>query len=818
MKGIRNFCFSLLATALIFSAVTGCDQEAKENQGELTVSGAVIDVHTHLISAEFLTLGHGAPSGSPASEAEDLIARLDEANVEKAVVLSTAYMAKSAESMSAENDWVATEVAKYPERLIGFCGINPLLDTAVNEINRCLRIPEMIGVKLQLVGSKLNMANDAHVAALVAVFDAVQKKDAPILIHVGAPLGLPLDADGLANVARVIATHPNVRVVHAHCAGNTDDQEIELWLKGMVASPPAFSAENFFLDVSACLKFYRDAPLAKRELLVWRFKKWGLNRVFFGSDYLMVSPQETPLEALETLSMYPFTQEEIDLITSNDASEWLFSGLPEASSQPAHKLELLAEIESYIEQSRKSLNVPGVAVAIVQGGEIVFAEGFGVKDIGSDDPVTADTIFSIGSLGKAVTSMMVASLVDDGLIEWDTPLVDVMPQFRLSDEQSMQQITLREAFAHTSGLPNLGPVLFLSGRSPEDWIDYLADVPLAAPLGESYAYQNEMYSVGGYAAAMTAGAEYGENLLSTYVELMKKRVFDPLELTTATFSAEEVSDSPNHASPHFMSLNATLADTGFDVTPTHYWDVKTAAPAGVVRMSASDVGRFLITMLSGGVAPDGSRAFSAANLAETWVEQIALEPDPFLDQKGSALGWSTVTYQGIPLVTKDGNLGGFAAQMAFIPEVDLGIVVLSNADVLGSLLGRNVQYRLIEMFFELEPRIDEVAAAELEGISELSDVYSQLSVVNPEIIAPFLGSYKAEGEPYTVELRDGRLWVSLGQLDFVELLEAPDGSYLAISGGELLLAPFQFVEGDDGKITMVIFGQLELLKLDSPVE
>jgi len=220
-------------------------------------------------------------------------------------------------------------------------------------------------------------------------------------------------------------------------------------------------------------------------------------------------------------------------------------------------------------------------------------------------------------------------------------------------------------------------------------------------------------------------------------------------------------------------------------------------------------------MLSGGVAPDGSRAISAENLAETWTEQIALEPDPYLEQKGSGLGWSTVTYQGIPLVSKDGNLGGFSTQRAFIPEADAGIVVLTNADLFGGRLGRNVQYRLIEMLFGLEPLIDEVMAAELEGIGGASDLYNQLAPIDPETVAPFLGSYDMEGAPYTVELRDDRLWVLFGEFDFCELLAAPDGSSVAISGGgDFLLAPFQFVEADDGRITMVIFGQLELPKLD----
>ena len=484
------------------------------------------------------------------------------------------------------------------------------------------------------------------------------------------------------------------------------------------------------------------------------------------------------------------------------------------TAQPVLTPELLADFEVYIEQSRESLNVPGVAVAIVQGGEIVYAEGFGVKEIGHDDAVTADTVFSIGSTTKAMTSMMVASLVDDGLIEWDTPLVDVMPRFRLSDEQAMQQITLREAFAMTTGLPNTDLVLYFSER-PEDYVEYLADVPLAAPPGESHVYQNQMYVIGAYAAAMAAGAEYGENLFPTYVDLMQARVFDPLGMTSATFSAHAAAASPNHATPHFMSLNGTLAETGFEVTPTHYWDMDTIAPSGTARMSAPDVGRFLITMLSGGVAPDGSRAISTENLAETWTEQISLDPAPYQEQRGYGLGWSTVTYQGIPLVSKDGSISGFAAQMAFISEADAGIVVLSNADVMGNLLGRNLQYRLIEMLFGLEPLIDEVTAAELEGISGASDLYNQLAAVDPETITPFLGRYDMEGATYTVELRDDRLWVLFEEADFIELLAAPDGSYAAIRGSsDFLFAPFQFVEGDDGRITMVIYGELELPKLD----
>jgi predicted TIM-barrel fold metal-dependent hydrolase len=281
----------------------------------LVATGAAIDVHMHLASQALADLYIGG--GVPAPTADGLIALLDEANVRKGVVLAAGYFGLPDDSnMAPENDYVAAEVAKYPDRLIGFCGINPLYASAVSEIDRCLDLPGMVGVKLHLPGSGVDMTNEDHVAALSAVFDKAQERNAPLVIHVGDQAGLPLVTNGLANLGSIIEAHPEVRVLHAHCAGNMDDENIELWIR-------AGLADTAFVEGSACLKFYRDAPLAKRELMVWRFRKWGIERVLFGTDYLSFAPEETPKEALETLTMYPFTQEEIDTILANDGSAWI---------------------------------------------------------------------------------------------------------------------------------------------------------------------------------------------------------------------------------------------------------------------------------------------------------------------------------------------------------------------------------------------------------------------------------------------------------------------------------------------------------------
>ena len=300
----------------------GLQGEGISAPAPLVATGAAIDVHTHVMS-QALTDGLTG-GGVPASTADDLIARLDEANVQQAVVLALGYWGLPDDSnMAPENDFAAAEVGKYPDRLIGFCGINPLYESAVGEIDRCLDLPGMVGVKLHLPGSRVDLKQPDHVTALSAVFDKMQERDAPVLMHAGAALGLPLDADEFASLAIVLSTYSDVRLVLAHCTNDADRDEMEIWLAAL-AEPGLFVEENLFVDITSCLNFYNDAPLSKKELMVWRLRKWGLERVLFGSDYLLLSPDATPAEALEIISSYPFTQTEIDLILSNDASAWLF--------------------------------------------------------------------------------------------------------------------------------------------------------------------------------------------------------------------------------------------------------------------------------------------------------------------------------------------------------------------------------------------------------------------------------------------------------------------------------------------------------------
>lgn len=316
LNRISKIMMSLIACITI-GTFTAAQAKNSSDVNPLIAKGAVLDTHTHLISQ---TLLDGLTGGGVATAgAEDLIAQLDAAHVDKAVVLALGYDPSLDDSGSTkENDFTATEIAKFPDRLIGFCGINPLNNRALEEIDRCLNHANMLGIKLQ--GSNYDWEDSDQVSAISAVLKKAGEKDAPVLFHIS---GAPLDAKEAMNVLETLGANQNTRITIAHTGGSLDS-EIEMYLVTQYLVPPLLNPQNLCMDLSASLKFYQDAPVAKRELMVWRFRKWGINKLFFGSDYLNVAPQQTPLEALATLTRYPFTQDELDTILNNDGSAWLY--------------------------------------------------------------------------------------------------------------------------------------------------------------------------------------------------------------------------------------------------------------------------------------------------------------------------------------------------------------------------------------------------------------------------------------------------------------------------------------------------------------
>ena len=462
--------------------------------------------------------------------------------------------------------------------------------------------------------------------------------------------------------------------------------------------------------------------------------------------------------------------------------------------------DLLAEFEAYIVDAMERFNIPGAAVAVVQEDEIVYANGFGVRELGKDDSVTPETLMMIGSITKSMTTMLMATLVDDGLMDWDTPVVEVMPTFALADPELTQKITMRNLVCACSGVPRRDLEFFLNSDelSAEDIVESLATFELFTDFGEAFQYSNQMVATGGYLAAAAAGAEYG-SLYNGYVQAIQDRVFAPIGMTSATLSFDEVQASNNYGTPHSLNLDFEY----YPVPLRLEIFVTPVAPAGAVWSNVLDMGRYLITELNQGVAPDGTGVVSAQNLKLTWEPQVSITAD---DSYG--LGWVVDEYKGSPKIWHGGRTIGFTAYLAFLPDQDLGIAILANAQGSGSF-NAAIRFQLFELVFGLESKFDEKATF---GYKAARDAFAELAAglvnTDPDAVAPYLGRYTndALGE-IIIELEEGKLIMDVGEFrSEVRSKADEDGEVTGyiLSDAVGLGIPLQFSEADQGNPIVVL--------------
>ena len=387
--------------------------------------------------------------------------------------------------------------------------------------------------------------------------------------------------------------------------------------------------------------------------------------------------------------------------------------------------DLAAELTTYIETTLERLEVPGATVAIVQDGQVVYREGFGVKELGGSEPVSPETRMMIGSTTKSMTTMMLATLVDDGVISWDTPVVDILPTFSVADPELTPTITVRDLVCACTGVPRRDFELLFNANelSAQDIIDSVGAFEFFTPIGEAFQYSNQMVAVGGYAGAVAASGDTGD-LLDAYTATMQERIFEPMGLAATTFSFQDVIDGGNYASPHGANLAGEYVPLPLDderfVVPV--------APSGGVWSNVDDLASYLLTELDGGMTPDGIQVVSTDNLSETWEPQVAISAE-----SSYGLGWIVEQYQGLRLIQHGGNTLGFTSDVAFLPDAGVGIAVLANGQA-ANLFTEAVRFRALELTYGQDAEYDDVVDAALAEAGA-TPAASPESAATPEIIA-----------------------------------------------------------------------------------
>jgi CubicO group peptidase (beta-lactamase class C family) len=361
------------------------------------------------------------------------------------------------------------------------------------------------------------------------------------------------------------------------------------------------------------------------------------------------------------------------------------------AGKKANKLDdaRLTELRKFVERSMKLTGVPGVSVGIYQDGRVVLAEGFGVRELGKPAKVDADTRYMIASNTKALTTLMLAKLVDDKKLTWDTPAVDVLPTFKLGDVDVTHQVLIKHLICACTGMPrqDLEWLLEFNDLTPNKAMAVLGTMQPTSKFGELFQYSNPMAAAAGYIGGHVTYPDL--ELGSAYDRAMQELVFDPLGMSGTTFDFGKAQEG-NAATAHAPDIDGkpALAEarTNLSIVPVR--------PAGGAWSSVNDMMKYVIMELNEGKLPDGTKYVSTDALLARRAPQVVVGTDI-----SYGMGLFVSTQYGTPVVHHGGDMIGFHSDMMWLPEHGVGAVVLTNGDP-GWLIRDVFQRKLLEVLFD----------------------------------------------------------------------------------------------------------------------
>lgn len=344
--------------------------------------------------------------------------------------------------------------------------------------------------------------------------------------------------------------------------------------------------------------------------------------------------------------------------------------LARAADPAAKAKKALGGFDEIVAKGLAQLKVPGVAIAIVKDKDVIFSKGFGFRDVENKLPMTADTIMAIGSSTKAFTAFTLGTLVDRGLVEWDKPVRNYIPWFRLYDAQAGERLTPRDLVTHRSGLPRHDLVWYNNRTSTrEDLVRRLAYLPPTADLREKWQYNNMMFLTAGYLVETLTG--------KTWEDSVRALVFDPLGMSRSNFSVLESQKDKDFALPY--------DERDGKVVKIPFRDISLVGPAGSINSTANEMSRWVTVHINGGKF-GGKEVIGANTLTDLHTPYMTtggVSTRPDITAADYALGWMVDNYRGHGRVHHGGNIDGFSAMVSLLPNDGLGFVVLTNKNGTG---------------------------------------------------------------------------------------------------------------------------------------
>ncbi len=448
------------------------------------------------------------------------------------------------------------------------------------------------------------------------------------------------------------------------------------------------------------------------------------------------------------------------------------------AGKTAHRLtpERVQLLRDFVAQSARELQVPGVGLALIDHGKVVWQGGVGVREVGSSLPVDAHTKFMIASNTKGITTLLLSILADEGKLRWDQRVTDLYPSFRLGNDATTHAVEVRHLVCACTGLPRKDFAFILAdqGAPASDTFRQLAQTQPTSRFGELFQYNNLMASAAGYLAGSLVYPDM--EIGAAYDRAMQEKVFDPLGMRDTTFDYKK-GMSGDWAPPHGYDVNGrmTVISNRFNYTVYPY------RPAGGAFSSAADMARYVQLELTRGVMPDGHRLVSEANLLKRRERGVPVGEDSWY-----GMGLFDRVAWGVPVVTHGGTLQGYHSNWYALPDQQVGAVILTNADPGAAMLEPFLR-RMLEVLYDGRPEAaGEVTAAAATLKAQVAARRARLTVPgDPIVLARLAHVYRSpEVGSITVTDRDGGKWVEAGSIEGpVATRRNPDGSVSLVSIG-----------------------------------
>ncbi|MFT4926732.1 MAG: CubicO group peptidase (beta-lactamase class C family) [Phenylobacterium sp.] len=447
-------------------------------------------------------------------------------------------------------------------------------------------------------------------------------------------------------------------------------------------------------------------------------------------------------------------------------TSWCFYA---AADEPA-----LTGLDAQIKNTLSDFAIPGLAIGIVANGKVLKTQGYGLRDIKNRLPATADTQFSVGSTTKAFTSFLIATLVDEGKLDWDLPVKHYLPQWQLADVYATNHVNLTDMLSHRTGLPRHDLLWIgfpeLTGAQLVKKLPYLS---LSKELRQRYQYNNLMYGMAGYIAEQVTGTSWSN--------LVQQRILNKLEMNNTSLSYSQMLATNNYAQPYNLigdSLTQVPQKTNID---------SVVRPAGGIHSSVKDMSKWMLMLLNEGKYPstEGQQSLiKRRSLAKLQVPHtpISSRLSKHQSPRSYGLGWDIETVDGFYQVYHGGNIDGFTASVITYPQQGIGVVVLVNKGMsdIPYNLAMDVSGRLLGNGLSGEPRnyVAEALQQKLKGHNP-HEHHGPAAMTRPAVVldAPF------SFERYAGRYRHpayGELTISVvaadGKADVGQLLQIQYGS------------------------------------------